>query len=149
MSSTAAATILTTIGLVGTPARVLLGFSGDKFGNRATIVLSFSLLGMAFFAMTMSGTVWMLYIFGVIFGALFGVGVLAAPIIAEYFGHKSLGIIVGAIIFAFSLGGAVSPLMAGYIFDVTGSYKLAFISCGVLGIVASISVWLLRLYQRL
>jgi len=148
MSATAAATLLITIGLVGTPARMLLGLSGDRFGNRAVLTLSFSLLGMAFFAMTMRDSVWMLYVFAAIFGAFSGVGVLAAPVCAEYFGHKSLGIIVGVVIFAFCLGSGISPTMAGYIFDVTGSYNIAFLSCGFFGIIAGISIWSLRPYHR-
>jgi len=86
----------------------------------------------------------MLYVFGVIYGALSGVGILLAPIIAEYFGYKALGAIVGAVVFANNLGSAISPTLAGKIFDITGSYQLAFLSCGIFGIVAAVILWRLE-----
>jgi len=144
MSATAAALILTVIGLVGTPARVLLGMSGDKFGKRSTVILSFMLISLAYIGLATSKSVWMLYIFGVVFGFFNGVGLLLAPIAAEYFGMKSLGAVVGAIFFANNIGSSISPSLAGSIFDFTGSYFLAFLSCGVLGIAASIIIFLLK-----
>lgn len=144
LSATAAAAVLTVIGLVGTPARVGLGISGDRFTNRFTLMTSFAVMALVYAGLTASSSVAMLYVFAVIFGALNGVGILLAPIIAEYFGYKSLGAIVGAIIFANNLGSAISPTLAGEIFDTTGSYRLAFLSCALLGALAAFILWRLK-----
>jgi MFS family permease len=124
MSVLAAATILMIIGLIGTLSRICLGFAGDRFNNKTTLLISFILLAVAFIGVSASGTVRMLYVFAVLYGTFSGVGILLAPITAEYFGLKAT--------------------LAGYIFDTTGSYQLAFISCGILGIAASIIIWLLK-----
>ncbi|GAI56795.1 unnamed protein product [marine sediment metagenome] len=90
--------------------------------------------------------VWLLYLFAVVFG--FGYGGLAAlmsPVPAELFGLRSLGTIVGAVMCSFTIGGAIGPVLAGRIFDVTGSYYLAFMTCTAVGITGIIVSALLRL----
>jgi MFS family permease len=144
MTAIAAAGILTIIGIVGTFARVSLGFAGDRFGNKTTVVFSFGLLGIAYLGLVFSGKVEMLYVFAVIFGSLCGVGILIAPIVAEHYGFKALGTITGAIVFGNSLGGAIGPTLAGYIFDSNKSYSLAFVLCAIFGIIASLVIWMVK-----
>jgi len=141
MMPVAAATVLTTIGIIGTFGRISLGFIGDRIGNRNIIFLSFALMGAAYLGLTLSGSIPMLYVFAVIFGALSGIGILLIPLLAEHYGFKELGFISGSIVFANSFGGAISPPVAGWIFDVTGSYRLAFLTCAVLGVAASLIIW--------
>jgi MFS family permease len=117
---------------------------GDKFNNKATLVISFILTAVVFFAIVISGTVHMLYVYAAVYGLFSGVGVLLASINAEHFGMQSLGAITGAIIFGNSLGGAIGPSLAGYIFDTTDSYRLAFILCGIAAIASGVIVWLLK-----
>ncbi|GAH33971.1 unnamed protein product, partial [marine sediment metagenome] len=87
----------------------------------------------------------MLYLFAVIFG--FGYGGLAAlmsPVPAELFGLRSLGTIVGAVMCSFTIGGAIGPVLAGSIFDMTGSYNSAFLTCVAVGVTGIILSALLR-----
>lgn len=144
MSTLAAATILTTIGLVGTFGRVSLGFIGDRLGNKTTVFIGFAITGAAFLGLSASSTIWMLYVFAAIYGLLSGVGILLIPTVAEYYGFKELGAISGAFVFANNLGGAISPPLAGMIFDAMGTYHLAFIICGLLGISAGMIIWFLK-----
>ncbi len=144
MTAVAAAAVLTIIGIIGTAGRVVLGFIGDKLGNRRTLYISYTLIGLSFLGLAFSHTVGMLYIFAVIFGALFGVGVLLVPIIAEYFGFSGLGLISGVVVFSNSFGGAIGPPVAGGIFDTTGSYTIAFFSCAIIGVAAGVFIWLLK-----
>jgi MFS family permease len=148
MAAVAAASVLTVIGLVGTFGRIGLGLAGDRFGKAPMISVSFALMAAVFFGLSISHTISMLYIFAVIFGALSGTGILFVPIIADYYGYKELGTISGAIVFANCMGGAISPPLAGGIFDATGSYLWAFISCGILGTAAAVMVLLLKPTQN-
>jgi MFS family permease len=149
LSVTAAATVLTIIGLVGTAARIGLGFLGDHFGLKTMILISFGALALAYLGLAISHSIWMLYAFGIVYGCFSGIGVLLAPTVAELFGFKALGIIVGTLVMANCLGGAVSPPLAGAIFDMTGSYQIAFISCGLLGLVSLILMALLKRPNRI
>ncbi len=51
---------------------------------------------------------------------------------AEYYGMRAHGAIFGTILFFGTLGGAIGPIMAGRIFDVTSSYQYAFMSLALL-----------------
>ncbi len=144
MADVAAATVLTTIGLVGTAGRMILGVIGDHFGNRRTVFVSYGGIGLAFIGLALSHTVGMLYIFAVVFGFFFGVGILLIPLITEYYGFRELGIISGMIVFSNSFGGAIGPPVAGGIFDATGSYHWAFLSCALAGLAATLIVYWLR-----
>ena len=144
MSTLAAATILTTIGLIGIFGRIILGLTGDRFSNKNTLLISFVLLAVAFATLSISRTIVMIYAFAAIFGSFFGVGILLAPIAAEYFGFKELGVIAGAIYFGNNIGGAIGPVFAGYIFDITGKYEIAFISSGITAILAAVFMGLLK-----
>jgi cyanate permease len=65
----------------------------------------------------------MLYLFAIVFGfASLGASILISPLAAELFG------------LSFSIGCAGGPLVAGYIFDITGSYQVVFPICAILSI---------------
>ena len=144
MSALAAASLLTIIGLVGIIGRTGLGFTGDKFSNKVTLAVSFIFLAVAFLAIAASSTIPMLYVYAVIYGFFSGVGILLASINAEYFGLQSLGAITGAILFGNNIGGALGPTLAGYIFDATDTYRLAFILCVVIAAASGIIIWMLK-----
>ena len=69
----------------------------------------------------------MIYVFAAFYGLAHG-GFFTAisPIVAEYFGIRSHGVLFGLIVFSGCLGGSVGPILAGYIFDTTGGYSPAF-----------------------
>ena len=79
---------------------------------------------------------WVLYLFAALFGFAFGGCVSSeSPIVAELFGLSSHGLILGVIALSFLLGGAVGPLLFGYIFDVMGSYRWGFLVCAAVSFV--------------
>jgi len=54
-----------------------------------------------------------------------------SAIVADWFGVKFLGSIYGILDTSWGIGAGVSPLLAGYIFDTTGSYQLSIITGAV------------------
>jgi MFS family permease len=144
MPELAAATLLTVIGIIGIIGRAGLGFIGDKINNNITLAIGFIAVAAVFFIIAASATVPALYIYAIVYGFFSGVGVLLASINAEHFGLQSLGAITGAIILGNNIGGAAGPILAGHIFDVTGSYRPAFLLCGATGIAAGIVIWLVK-----
>ena len=57
---------------------------------------------------------------------------MESPITAELFGMKAHGVVLGALAFGFTIGAAIGPAVTGYLFDLSGDYKAAFlISAGV------------------
>jgi len=58
--------------------------------------------------------------------ALGGIAVLFPLLLGEHFGLLAFGKILGLITIAATLGGAAGPVLTGHIYDVIGTYRLAF-----------------------
>jgi OFA family oxalate/formate antiporter-like MFS transporter len=87
----------------------------------------------------------MLLLFGVAFGfGHGGIATMESPIVAHIFGMRSHGVILGLVFFSDTLGGSLGPFLAGYLFDVTSSYRPAFFLCAILGVVNLIAILLIR-----
>jgi MFS family permease len=144
-SSITAANILATIGGLSIVGRVVLGSVADRIGNRQVFIIGFILMSASLFWLVPVKEVWGLYLSAVIFGFAFGCATSESPLVAELFGLSSHGLILGVInLIGFTFGAAVGPFIAGYIFDMTNTYKLAFIVCAAVGIAALILTVLLR-----
>lgn len=85
----------------------------------------------------------MLYLFVVVYGFFYGGKVPLVPaLIGFYFGTKSLGQLIGFVHAISLVGGAVGPLLAGYVVDVTGNYMIAFLLGAVFLAFATFFAWL-------
>jgi MFS family permease len=84
----------------------------------------------ALFGLVPFKMVWILFVLAGVFGFANGSCVSSqSPLVALLFGLSSHGVILGFLSFGFTTGGAFGPWLAGYIFDATGSYRLAFLMC--------------------
>ena len=145
ISAASAAILLSLIGGVGTLGRVILGASGDRIGNKLAYIVSFGLVSVALFWLLVSRELWMLYLFAIAFGFGYGgIASLISPVTAEHFGLNSIGVILGIILFICAVGETVGPVVAGYIFDVSGSYMMAFLICAVLSSLGLLLILLLK-----
>lgn len=70
---------------------------------------------------------------------------LLSLIVAKAFGLGSHGAILGGIAFVGTIGGGIGPLVAGHIFNVSGSYQTAFLVSTALSPIGLILVCLLKL----
>ena len=71
---------------------------------------------------------WMLYLFAALFAFGYACGpVLMPTIVAEVFGLSSHGALLGVVNFAATISCATGPVLAGWLFDITGDYTLAFL----------------------
>ncbi len=87
----------------------------------------------------------MLYTFAVIFGiALAGMATAESPLIAELFGKTSHGLIYGTIGLSWTGGGALGPLVVGYLWDLKGNYQVAFLVCALVGLLGLFLLAILR-----
>lgn len=79
---------------------------------------------------------------------------VVSPIVAEYLGIRSHGVIFGIVFFCGTIGGAIGPVFAGYVFDITGSYDLVLwtstaVSAIGLGLTLSLKPGLLEAENKL
>lgn len=139
-----AANILAVVGGLTTVGVVIMGIAADRIGNRQAFIICYVLMSAAFFWLLAVTEMWMFYLFAVAFGLASGASALQSPLIAALFGLRSHGLIFGVLNVGYNIGAATGPLFAGYIFDVTNSYKFAFFVCALLSILSTILVFLLR-----
>ena len=136
ISADKAALMIPVIGLISIPARVLAGVAGDRIGNKKAYLTAFVFIDLSLFLLLITKELWLFYLFAVIYGIGYGgLSALISPIVAELFGLSSHGVVMGMVImFGGTAGMAVGPLLAGYIFDVTGSYQTAFLLYAIIGV---------------
>ncbi len=127
VSALRAASVLSTIGGVSMIGRFITGIAIDRIGSKRVIIVCFILLMVELLWLQMANDLWMLYLFAVFYGITHG-GFFTAisPIVAEFFGINAHGVLFGIVAFSGSIGGAIGPFVAGYIFDITAGYSLAF-----------------------
>ena len=124
-----AATVVTGMTLASLIGRLGLGLLGDFTNKRYLIAAALGLqtVGLFIFSTISADKVWLLIIFLLTFGPGYGGPIPLRPALqADYFGTKSFGTIMGLTAVISMAGGLVSPVVAGWIFDVTGSYRLAW-----------------------
>jgi MFS family permease len=129
----------------GIVSRLTFGWISDRIGGLRTLLLGSSLQGIALLLFLPFDGLASLYLISALFG-LFQGGIVPAYaiIIRQYFSPKEAGARVGTVITATLFGMALGGWMSGAIFDLTGSYKAAFIN-GILWNVLNVSIagWLL------
>ena len=138
----AAARIAAVVGVVGIVSRIAAGHLIDR--------LPAHLLGAAVFLLPVAGCaaliadapptvllVLAVVSFGVTIGAEFDVTFYLA---SRHFGLRSYGALIGALLTAGSLGGAVAPVASGWIHDVTHSYDSLLAMLMVLLVIAALAL---------
>ncbi len=124
-----AVTVLSLIGGCSIIGRIFLGSTFDRIGAKRSLGACFLLLLATLILLRLSTDPRLLFVFAPIYGiAHGGFFAIASPSVAHYFGMRSHGMIFGFVLFFGTLGGTVGPLLSGRIFDVTGSYDIAFVA---------------------
>ncbi len=145
ISASIAAVILSVTGGVQSLGGEVMGIFADRIGSKRIILISFVLVSASLFWLVSLTAALLFFLFAVIYSYGIGGGTaMESTIVAELFGLKSHGLILGVISFGFTVGGAIGPVITGYLFDVTGSYQLGFLICGSLGIAGFILTALIR-----
>jgi MFS family permease len=134
-----AASVLATMGGLGIAGRIGLGGAADRIGNKQGFIIGFILISGSLLWLVPATEAWKLYLFAVVFGFAFGgLGVVESPLAASLFGLSSHGLIYGVLTVGWTMGASAGPFVAGYIFDVTGSYQVAFLlgaAAGIIGLI--------------
>lgn len=113
--------------LMSVPGRFLCGWLGDRFNKKVLLFLLCLLQGVGIFVFIHATTSTMLYLFVVIYGLGYG-GVIPLTITlrADLFGRRNYATIAGITMALATVGTVSAPIFAGYLYDVTQTYDLAF-----------------------
>ena len=140
-----AAFILSLIGGSNIAGRLLMGRVSDSMGRRATAVICALLVSGTMIWLIWSQDLWMLYLFGVMCGFLFGgFDPAVTALIGDIFGLRSIGIIMGILNVAFGVGAAIGPAVGGFVFDASESYSTAFLVGALAMLLAALLATLIK-----
>jgi MFS family permease len=133
----------------GIVSRLASGWISDRIGGIRTLLLGSVLQGLALVLFLPFNGLVSLYVVSALFG-LFQGGLVPsyAIIVREYFPPREAGAKLGVVIMATLFGMALGGWLSGVIFDLTGSYRAAFLhGIGWNLVNMSLAVWLLRRSQ--
>ena len=131
----------------GVISRLVFGFLADKLGGMRTLIIGSVLQGLAlFFYLPFDGLI-SLYVVSLLFGLSQG-GIVPsyAIVVRESMPSEEAGSKIGFIIMATIVGMAFGGWLSGWIFDVTGSYQLAFLN-GILWNLFNLMIILFILFR--
>jgi len=129
----------------GVFSRVISGLAADKIGGIYTLLIGSSLQCLALLMYLPFDGMASLYVVSLIFGlAQGGIVPSYAVIVREYLPPKEAGARVGFVIMMTIIGMALGGWMSGWIYELTGSYQMAFIN-GIIwnGLNMAIILWIL------
>jgi MFS family permease len=116
------------IGGISILGRIGMGLISEKIGWKWGLFLSCLLSGLMLLWLIGVRSLWMLSVFAVVYGFFYGGKITTIPgLIGSFFGTRFLGEIIGAIHAVSLAGGIIGPVLGGYIFDRSGSYRIAFL----------------------
>ena len=137
--------LLSVIGASSIAARLLMGSASDAIGCRKAFSICFAVLFLGLLWLHFASAMWMLVVYAAADGfARGGNFVVVSPLMAELFGTRAHGALFGLATFIGTIGGAIGPLLAGRLFDITLSYSMAFVLLSVLMGVGLTATLLLR-----
>jgi MFS family permease len=134
--------LLAVAGTIGT------GTISDYIGRELSAILAYavSIVGVIC-ALFITGPqhAWLLWLHACFFGLTWGArGPTITAKTADLFPGSHLGIILGVITVGTGIGSAVGAWAAGFIFDVFGSYRIAFLTSIASYLVGCVAFWALR-----
>ena len=128
IKAVAAAALVGFIGFASTAGRLGLGPLADRFGLIVTYRYCILLLGICFTMWLYGKSYGMLVAFALVMGASYGGAVALTPaVVAELFGTRGLGVILGSLYTGSAIGTLLGPPFCGALIDHTGSYRLAIL----------------------
>lgn len=143
LSRNSAALVIMVMSAFNIGGRLFGGFLGDRLSKRILLGIAMLGTGVAVLILAWSTSLAQAMTFGVIYGTVWGIRTpISNAIRGEYFGRAHYGKISGfsqGITSPFAISG---PIIVGLYADIYGQYQASFYVLGVLGIIASVFLFL-------
>lgn len=145
LSEGAAAASVTAMVLLSMGGRLGFGYAADLVDKRLVMACSYVLLALGVLLFATVYHPWQIFLVLPVFGLGWGGVIPVRPAFqAEMFGLRSFGAIQGLVFTIATFGGLIGPVFAGWMYDQTESYRLAFAVLAGLGLLAAPLILTLR-----
>ncbi len=122
-----AATLAGMVGLASLSGRYVFNALSEHFPPQRLLGISLAILAFGVTLLTLAHTTGGLIAYLVVYGSAFGAtGGLAASVRAEHFGRRAFGTISAIQGYPGLGAAALGPVLAGWMYDRSGSYQLTF-----------------------
>jgi len=125
MTPLGAAGLVGALAAISIPIVLLVGALGDRFHRPKVAAVLSAVVGLGVLVLILGTELWTFWIAVVLISGIQGLFPLVWAATGEAFGRRAFGTIRGAITAVQVLGTATMPVIAGTIFDRTGSYTIA------------------------
>jgi MFS family permease len=129
------------VGLIGIGSligRFAIGALADRLGRSLTLVLMQGAMGATYLLWAGAASYPLFALFALCFGLSYGGIVSLLPALCmDYFGARAVASIIGMLYSGAALGNLLGPVLAGLVFDHTGSYSLVIWACLALSALAT------------
>ncbi|MBI4285212.1 MAG: MFS transporter [Chloroflexi bacterium] len=132
-ATTSAVVTIGIVGLSSAAGKFFFGYLCDRISPKYAAGLSFSFTASALIVIIQAYSLPYVWLYSVLIGL--GQGGWApnmAMLVASFFGLKHYGALQGALYLAFLGGSAVGPVIAGFVYDRTGSYYPVLLTLSIL-----------------
>lgn len=141
----AAARVLAITGGVNVVGILIIGALADRCGRKNPLALTYFIRGLSYFLLLYVDSLWGIYFFSVLIGlSLLATIPPTSALTGDFFGRENVGTLFGFITLSHQIGSAVSSYTGGKLFDLTGSYQLAFLISGLLCMAATLCCLTIR-----
>jgi MFS family permease len=142
---TKAGNMLAWLGLMSLVGVLIAGPATDLIGNKIPAAITFLLRFGAFLIILTYESPTSFYLFSIIFGFTYIItGPITTTLLGRLYGFSHIGLLSGFVTTIHHLGGGLWAYLGGFIFDQTGSYRLAFICSAIMAFVAFLCCILIR-----
>jgi len=148
-TQTVAASVLSTIAACSIIGRLTIGTLIDRIGVKRGYLIGLVPLLTGLLMLLFIKDPTMLFVFAVVYGIGHGgCFTVVSPAVADLFGMQDHGGIFGVVLFFGTIGAAIGPWVAGWIFDSYGSYDAAWIALAALVTLSIVMVLTLKPLQK-
>ena len=124
---------------------IAAGALSDRFGGKNVLTAVYAIRGGAYCVLLLAPGAWGLWGFACVAGfSWIATAPLTTSLTADIYGLRNLGTLTGVVFLGHQVGGSISVLMAGLIYDATGSYTIPFTTCAVLLVFAGLAAFSIR-----
>ena len=142
LHASAALGAMVTVSLVG---RLGFGLLGDYVDKRYVLIFCTLLQALGIYVLSAVDSMALLWVFVIIYGISYGGAIpVFMAIIGDYFGRANYAAIRGWIQLCHIPSTMIGPIYAGWVYDSTNSYQVAFMSFIVALILGSIFLFFAR-----
>lgn len=139
LSLAVASSFLGSVALISLVGRLGLGWLGDTMDKRYLLAATMSVMGLAMLGMSQAQGMGLVVVLLVVYAVTYG-GAVTLPMAlqADYFGRRAFATIWGLLHVVQTAGMMIGPVFAGFVYDITQSYFLAFVGFGAAALLAAI-----------